>query len=156
MIELFERMHLRNWYRVRSLQIVALLCAASACAPEPTTPADTSLAGTWTAANANLYTLSNFKMVMIQEPQGIVSGTWSARGTGGGGGCPVATPCDAIGDLIGRNTVALVEIELLGAGRFEGVLIEPDRLRGIFSVGEAYDTITFRKFSNAVSTRVTQ
>ena len=84
------------------------------------------------------------------------SGTWSARGTGGGGGCPVATPCDAKGDLIGRNTVALVEIELLGAGKFEGVLLEPDQLRGIFAVGEAYDTITFRKSSNAVSTRVTQ
>jgi len=155
MIELLERMHLRSWYRLRSLQMAALLCAAAACAPEPTTPADTSLAGTWTA-NATLYTLSNFKMVMIQEPQGIVSGTWSARGSGGRGGCPDATPCDASGDLIGRNTVALVEIELLGAGKFEGVLIEPDRLRGIFAVGEAYDTITFRKSSNAVSTRVTQ
>jgi hypothetical protein len=145
-----RKRHTLGW-----IGITALVCATSACAPEPTTPADTSLAGTWTA-NANLYTLSNFKMVMIQEPQGIVSGTWSARGTGGGGGCPVATPCDATGNLIGRNTVALVEIELLGAGKFEGVLIEPDRLRGIFSVGEAYDTITFRKFSNAVSTRVTQ
>lgn len=124
------------------LVMAVVLCGIVACAPEPTTPADTSLAGTWTA-NANLYTLSNFRMELIQEPRGIVSGMWFAKGTGGGGGCPPLMPCDAFGNMIGRNTIAQVELELLGAGRFEGVLIESNRLRGVFSVGEAYDTITF-------------
>ena len=91
---------------------------------------------------------------MIQEPRGIVSGKWFARGDGGGGGCPPATPCNASGDLIGRNTVSQVEIELLGAGRFEGVLLEPTRLRGIFAVQEAYDTITFTRSSTTISNLV--
>ena len=136
------------------LRTTALLCGIIACAPEPNTPADTSLAGVW-VANAHLYSLSNFRLELIQEPRGIVSGKWSAKGDGGGGGCLPATPCDASGNLIGRNTVSKVELELLGAGRFEGVLIESDRLRGIFAVGAAFDTITFSRFSNTVS-QVTQ
>jgi len=132
------------------LTAAALLCGIISCAPEPNTPADTNLAGTW-VANAHLYSLSNFRLEMIQEPKGIVSGKWFAKGDGGGGGCPEATPCNAFGNLIGRNTVSQVELELLGAGRFEGVLLESDRLRGIFAVGTAYDTITFSRFSNLVS-----
>ncbi|MDO8501564.1 MAG: hypothetical protein Q7S20_06950 [Gemmatimonadaceae bacterium] len=119
-----------------------------ACAPEPTTPATSNLAGVWTA-NAHLYTLSNFRLELIQEPQGIVSGKWSARGDGGGGGCYPDIPCDAFGNLIGRNTIAQVELELLGAGKFEGALVEPDRMRGIFAVNTSYDTITFVRSSGA-------
>lgn len=119
----------------------------TACAPEPTTPADTSLAGVWTA-NAHMYTLSNFRLEMVQEPQGIVSGKWFARGDGGRAGCPEATPCDASGDLIGRNTVSQVELELIGAGSFEGAQVETNRLRGVFVVVDSYDTITFVRSGN--------
>jgi len=41
--------------------------------------------------------------------------------------------------------VSQVELELLGAGKFEGTLIEPNRLRGILAVGTGYATITFLK-----------
>lgn len=113
-----------------------------ACAPEPTTPSDTDLGGTW-RSNARLFTLSGMRMDLVQEPRGIVSGEWSARGEGGGGGCPPATPCDASGLIIGRNTIAQVEIELLGAGKFEGGLIDDSTLRGVFVITTSYDTITF-------------
>jgi hypothetical protein len=116
---------------------------AAACAPEPTEPAKTSLAGTWTAPNAHLYALSNFRLEIIQEPNGIVSGQWFVKRDAGSSKCEVATPCNAVGELIGRNTVSQVELELLGAGKFEGGLIEAGRMRGIFAVQESYDTITF-------------
>lgn len=122
--------------------ILLALTMLMACAPEPTTPADTNLGGTWTS-NARLFTLSDFRMNLIQEPEGIVSGTWTAKGEGGGGGCLPDTPCDASGQVIGRNTIASVDIELLGAGKFEGGLVEPNRLRGIFAIESDYDTITF-------------
>lgn len=128
----------------------ALALTAMACAPEPTAPASTDLAGTW-KANANLYTLSNFRLEMIQEPRGIVSGMWYADGTGSGGGCLEGVPCKAFGHLIGRNTVSQVEIELLGAGKFEGVLKQSDTMRGIFAVNISYDTITFVRTSLAIS-----
>ena len=132
------------------LKIIPLLAVVAACAPEPTTPADTSLAGSW-AANAHMFTISNIRLDLVQEPKGIVSGKWSAKGDGGGGGCPVATPCDAGGDLIGINTVAQVKLELVGAGKFEGALVESNRLRGIFVAGESYDTITFVRAGNIAS-----
>jgi hypothetical protein len=116
--------------------------AAIACGPEPTTPATTNLAGSWTA-NAHLFALSNFRIEMIQEPNGIVSGKWFADGSGGGGGCLPAVPCKAFGNLIGTNTVSQVAIELLGAGRFDGVLLNGTTLRGTFSVTDNYDSITF-------------
>jgi hypothetical protein len=84
-------------------------------------------------------------MQIIQEPNGIVSGTWFAHGDGGRG-CPEATPCEASGSLIGRSTVAQVQIELTGStGRFEGVQVKTDELHGIFAVGESFDTITFKR-----------
>lgn len=129
--------------------LLFLLCLG--CAPEPTTPADTDLGGVWTAT-AHLYSLSNFRLEILQEPQGIVSGKWFALQDGDGGGCPVGTLCDASGDIIGRNTVAQVEIHLVGAGRFEGALVEPNQLRGIYAVNESYDVIVFNRTSTTVST----
>jgi hypothetical protein len=116
----------------------------SACAPEPTTPSDISLGGVWTS-NAHLFSLSQLKLNLVQEANGIVSGTWSAKGDGGTGGCAPATPCDASGNLIGVNTVANVNLELLGAGSFEGALVESSKLRGALRVGADYDTISFFK-----------
>jgi hypothetical protein len=135
----------------RSIAAFALVILAMACAPEPTEPADTSLAGTW-KANAHLYTLSNFRLEMVQEPEGIVSGMWYADGDGGVGGCLPATPCKAFGHLIGRNTVSQINLELLGVGAFEGVLRNDNTMRGIFSVLDSYDTITFNRTSTTIST----
>ncbi|MEO8194783.1 MAG: hypothetical protein ABI681_13110 [Gemmatimonadales bacterium] len=132
------------------IYILAATVLVSGCAPEPTTPSDTSLAGTWTA-DAHLFSLSQFRMQLVQEPKGIVSGQWFAKGDGGGGGCFPNIPCNAFGDVIGRSTVAHVEIELLSAGRFEGALVEPDRLRGIFAVADNYDTITFVRSGTTVT-----
>ena len=132
---------------LRAVAGIVFALIATGCAPEPTEPATTDLAGTWTA-NAHLYSLSNFRLEMIQEPKGIVSGKWFADGDGGGGGCLEGKPCKAFGQLIGRNTVSQVELELLGAGRFEGVLQQSKTLRGIFAVTAAYDTITFVRVSS--------
>jgi hypothetical protein len=134
----------------RSIVTFALILFGLGCGPEPSEPATSSLAGTW-KANAHLYTLSNFRLAMVQESEGIVSGKWYADGDGGGGGCLPETPCKADGNLIGRNTVSQIELELLGAGRFEGVLRQGDTMRGIFSVGESYDTITFVRTSTTIS-----
>ena len=126
-----------------------MLLSVVACAPEPTEPADTSLGGVWTA-NAHLYSLFDFRLEILQEPQGIVSGNWFAK-QDAQGGCPTGATCNASGMLIGRNTVSQVEIQLLGAGRFEGALVEPNRLRGIYAVGESYDTITFNRTSTTLT-----
>ena len=108
----------------------------SACAPEPTTPADTDIAGVW-KSNSRVFDLSQIEMTLIQEPRGIVSGGWKAK--------RCASLCDASGLLIGRNMVSQIELELVGTAKFEGQLMEPNRLRGTLLVGIQYDTITFMK-----------
>ena len=124
--------------------IAVSLMIVTGCAPEPSAPGTTDLGGVWTS-NAHLFSLSQIKLTLVQEANGIVSGGWSARGDGGAGGCTPGVPCDASGNLIGVNTVSKVNLELLGAGSFEGVLMEPTRLRGAFSAPAGYDTITFIK-----------
>jgi len=130
-------------YSIRSC-IIAMAggLLLSSCAPEPTDPATTDISGVWTS-DAHLFALSQIKLTLTQEAAGIVSGGWSAKSDGNSGGC--AEPCDAFGLLIGRNMVSQVELELLGAGKFEGTLIERNRLRGILAVGTGYAPITFVK-----------
>lgn len=128
--------------RVAAFIMMGSLLIAVGCAPEPSAPATTKLEGVW-AANAHLFSFSQLKLTLVQEPKGIVSGGWTARGDGGAGGCAVGVPCDASGNIIGVNLVSKVALEILGAGSFEGVLIEPTRLRGTFSAPGGYDTITF-------------
>lgn len=122
-----------NSNRMRIITAFAAAVAFAACAPEPTSPSSESLAGVWTSS-AHLYSLSNFRMSLVQEPKGIVSGSWSAKNDAG---------AEESGNVIGRNTVAQVEILLIGAGRFEGAHVEPNQLRGIYVVGVNFDTMTF-------------
>jgi len=124
----------------------ALVILITACAPEPTTPSTVDIGGVWTS-DAHLFALSQFKLTLVQEPKGIVSGGWAAHGDGGAGGCAPNVPCEASGHLIGLNTVAKINLELLGAGSFEGALLEPTKLRGAFTAPSGFDTITFTRIS---------
>jgi hypothetical protein len=123
------------------------LLIACACAEDPTTPSNVSLIGSWSSASVNLFTLSDIRMELNQQDTGIVKGKWFAKGTGGNGGCPVGTPCDGDGFVVGRSTISRVEIELLGAGKFDGRLVDDQTLRGTFALGDRYDTVTFTRKS---------
>ncbi len=115
------------------LNAIVLILALAACGPEPTTPSDKSLAGTWGSTN-HVFTISSIQMQIVQEPQGIVSGHWSLRADDG---------TQPSGSIIGRNTAAQVEIQLLGIGEFEGALIDTNTLRGVFAIGEHFESISF-------------
>ncbi|HUQ19245.1 MAG TPA: hypothetical protein VM099_06495 [Gemmatimonadaceae bacterium] len=133
--------------RVKSILAGLLAVLVAACGPEPTDISTiTDLSGVWTS-NAHLFFLSQITMTLVQEPKGIVSGKWTAKGDGGTGGCQPSVPCDASGIVIGLNTVSKSDIELLGAATFEGVLIAPGKLRGALIHPIGYDTITFTRTS---------
>jgi len=136
------------------LIIAAFVLLVSACADEPLTPSNVSLIGKWEAPNWNLFFISDLKVFINQQDTGIVHGGWTAKGSGGNGGCDVGKPCDAFGNLIGRNTVSVVELEILGRGRFDGRLVKPNRLRGTMQFDQAYDTITFIRTSLTPSANV--
>ena len=115
------------------LNALALILALTACGPEPTTPSDESLAGTWGSTN-HVFTISSIRMQIVQEPKGIVSGQWSLRADDG---------TQQSGSIIGRNTVAQVEIQLLDLGQFEGAIVETNTMRGVFAIGDHFESITF-------------
>ncbi len=118
---------------------LCVLCVIS-CGPEPTEPADTNLGGTWDS-NISMFALEDITLNLVQEAQGVVSGGWTARRPSVN--CPPPTPCVASGNVIGRNSVAWIELQLIGGPRFEGGLVEANRMRGILAVLSSYDTITF-------------
>jgi hypothetical protein len=140
---------------MRLITVIAIIIgAAVACAPEPTTPSSTNLGGVWTS-NAHLYDFSGFRLVVSseQDANGLFKGSWTGN-RDVGTGCSVAKPCGTNGTILGRNTVSRIEMEILGAGKFDGVLVEPNRLRGLFAVGSDYDTITFDRVPDVTATRI--
>jgi len=117
------------------------MAAFSACGMEPTDPARSDLTGTWRSFDRDLY-IFNIELALTQPSPGIVIGKWRAQGRTDN----VCTPGIACADssiVTGRNEVAQVVLELLGAGTFVGELAKADTLKGIIrSQGSNYH-VTF-------------
>lgn len=115
---------------------VALLTLI-ACAPEPTDPAKTDLTGVWQSFDEDLY-IRNIQLTLEQPSPGIVTGKWRAEGRTDNA-CVPLKPCADSSIVTGRNEVAQVVLELLGAGTFVGELATQDTLKGIIrSAGQNF------------------
>jgi hypothetical protein len=100
-----------------------------ACASEPTDPAKSDLTGTWQSFDQNLF-IRNIRMVLYQPAPGVIVGKWRADGRTDNA-CTPGVPCADSRVVTGRNEVAQVVLELLGAGTFVGELAQADTLKGI-------------------------
>jgi len=118
-----------------------VLLAAGACGREPTDPSSTDLTGAWRSFDRDLY-ITNIRLTLVQPAPGIITGKWTADGRTDN----ACTPGAACGDssiVAGRNEVAQVVLDLLGAGTFVGELAKQDTLKGIIrSQGRNYH-VTF-------------
>ena len=116
--------------RAANTLFIALIAAAiAACGREPTDPSSSDLSGQWKSFDQDLY-IRNIRMVLVQPSPGVVTGKWTADGRTDN----ACTPGAACGDssiVTGRNEVAQVVLELLGAGTFVGELATQDTLKGI-------------------------
>jgi hypothetical protein len=114
-----------------------LAVAVIACGREPTDPSSTDLTGQWRSFDQDLY-IRNIRMVLVQPAPGIITGKWTADGRTDN----ACTPGAACGDsslVSGRNEVAQVVLDLLGAGTFVGELATKDTLKGVIrSAGTNY------------------
>ena len=113
----------------------------AACGREPTDPSSTDLTGEWRSFDRDLY-ITNIRLTLVQVAPGIITGKWTADGRTDN----VCAPNRQCGDssvVTGRNEVAQVVLDLLGAGTFVGELAKKDTLKGIIrSQGTNYH-VTF-------------
>ena len=81
-------------------------------------------------------------MTLVQPAPGIVAGKWTADGRTDNA-CKPNVACGDSSIVTGRNEVAQVVLDLLGAGTFVGELAKRDTLKGIIrSQGSNYH-VTF-------------
>ena len=129
--------------RLSNTIVAALAVIVIACAAEPTDPAKSDLSGVWQSFDQNLY-IRNIQLTLRQPSPGIVTGKWRADGRTDNA-CVPNTTCGDSSIVTGRNEVAQVVLELLGAGTFVGELATQDTLRGIIrSQGKNFH-VTFRR-----------
>ena len=108
--------------------MIAVVVVA-ACAAEPTDPAKSDLSGVWQSFDQDLH-IRNIRLTLQQSSPGIVTGKWRADGRTDDG-CTPGVACGDSSIVTGRNEVAQVVLELLGAGTFVGELAKADTLKGI-------------------------
>lgn len=127
--------------RLSNVPVALLAAIAVACAAEPTDPAKSDLSGVWQSFDQDLY-IRNIQLTLKQPSPGIVTGKWRADGRTDNA-CVPNTACGDSSIVTGRNEVAQVVLELLGAGTFVGELATADTLKGtIRSQGKNYH-VTF-------------
>ena len=127
--------------RLSNLIVATLAAIIAACAAEPTDPAKSDLTGVWQSFDQDLY-IRNIRLTLQQPSPGIVSGKWRADGRTDNV-CTPGIECADSSIVFGRNEVAQVVLELLGAGTFVGELATADTLRGIIRSQEKNFHVTF-------------
>lgn len=121
--------------------MLAAVTALSACTAEPTDPSKSDLTGTWRSFDTDLY-IRNIVLTLEQPAPGIIVGKWKADGRTDNA-CVAGKPCADSSIVTGRNEVAQVVLELLGAGTFVGELAKADTLKGIIRSQGANFHVTF-------------
>ena len=115
--------------RLSNLIVVTLAVIVAACAAEPTDPSKSDLTGLWQSFDQDLY-IRNIRLTLHQPSPGIVTGKWRADGRTDNT-CTPGVACADSSIVTGRNEVAQVVLDLLGAGTFVGELATADTLKGI-------------------------
>jgi hypothetical protein len=120
------------------IRLWALVVAFASCGPPLTQPSSQDLTGHWTSAD-HIGPVFNLELVISQNSDGTVAGTWSSDVSPASPLCPPELSDKAAGSVSGTNTVLEVRLSVLGVGDFQGQAINSGTLRGSFqSCGNAY------------------
>jgi hypothetical protein len=122
---------------------VAALVVAVACGREPTDPSRSDISGVWKSFDQDLY-IRNIRLSLLQPAPGVITGKWTADGHTDNS-CSSGIPCGDSSIVYGRNEVAQVVMDLLGAGTFVGELVTQDTLRGVIRSQGANYHVTFSR-----------
>ena len=116
--------------RLRLLaQLCILIAIVQSCGPELSEPNHLSVSGHWTSTDA-IGPVSDIALVITQNADGTVAGTWSAKFFPPTATCPPELNATPTGPVSGTNTVLDIHLVLLGVGDFRGQLIGGATLKG--------------------------
>jgi hypothetical protein len=130
--------------RALGIALVALSIATVSCGPDLNSPASSDVTGTWFAPGPSTG-FTNITVNLTQNPDGTVSGTYTATADPSLGLCPLTTGCPRTGTLTGANTVFQVFFLINGLGQFTGQLIGGTTLKGAMSRLDVIQPIEFTK-----------
>ena len=119
------------------------VAVALSCGREPTDPSRSDLSGAWKSFDQDLY-IRNIVMEITQTAPGVVIGKWRAQGRVDNA-CTPGIVCADSSTIRGRNEVAQVVLELLGAGTFVGELVNQQELKGIIRSENQNFHVTFAR-----------
>jgi hypothetical protein len=131
-------------YSVLAIAVGAASFSAGACGPPLTDPGPSDISGQWFATGPAAG-LTNVTMVLKQETNGSLSGTYVATGRNGLQFCPSSGPCVIRGTITGSNTVFQIFFELSDAGQFTGQLVTDTELNGSMNRVNTTQPILFTK-----------
>jgi hypothetical protein len=112
----------------RTLLVVAVV---ESCGPPLTEPSSLDISGRWVTSDI-IGTLSDVEIRITQLPNGTISGQWSASMFPINAPCPPDLGANPMGPVNGTNTVLEARLSLVGAGDFDGQVIDGETLRGSF------------------------
>ena len=127
----------------RLCPLMLAVAVALSCGREPTDPSRSDLSGAWKSFDQDLY-IRNIVMEITQTAPGVVVGKWRAQGRVDNS-CAAGIVCADSSIIRGRNEVAQVVLELLGAGTFVGELVNQKELKGIIRSENQNFHVTFAR-----------
>ena len=127
----------------RLYPLLLAVAVALSCGREPTDPSRSDLSGVWKSFDQDLY-IRNIVMEITQTAPGVVIGKWRAQGRVDNA-CTPGIVCADSSIIRGRNEVAQVVLELLGAGTFVGELVNQQELKGIIRSENQNFHVTFAR-----------
>jgi hypothetical protein len=120
------------------------LAVIGACGPELDAPSSLNLSGHW-VSNDNAGALSAIQFDILQNAKGILTGNWSGKFAADLADCPPGIGADPTGPIDGSNTTLLVQFSLLGAGDFDGQVVDKDTVRGALLSCDVNYPMEFRR-----------
>ena len=139
MLRCVDSMKTMSWLRACALAVVV-----SGCGPPLSEPSPVNLTGRWTSAEP-LGALSNLELIINQTPDGALAGTWSSDVSPPHPPCPPDVSDRGTGTIGGFNTVVAVQFALLGAGDFQGQVIDSNHIRGSLMSCSSIFAISFSR-----------
>jgi hypothetical protein len=130
--------------RALGIAAVVIAIATVSCGPELNSPASTDVSGTWFAAGPSAG-FTNITVNLTQNPDGTISGTYTATSDPALQLCISTNPCNISNTITGANTVFQVFLDLNGAAQFTGQLLQGDKLKGAMSRVGLTQPIEFTK-----------